>query len=476
MQLDMRTEFNGLDLGDCRRARRVKSIVKRLSSKPDQSFPQAMATRAETEGLYRLIESEDVTFEALSKPHQRETVARCKAHRTVLVAHDTTDFRFNGVGRRGLGRVSTSTSKAQGFYAHFSLAIADDGCREPLGVLAVERWARTEPATSTRIRAGELTQTEARKLPRESGRWSRGVQQAEAACADTGISPIHIMDSEADDYAIFCELTRLSRRFVVRGFHERVLAAQAKTLEHKLKLKEFVSALPIAFEVYADISKRKDRTFDSRRRQQKRSARVAQLAFSAATVRLQRPTTVEKDLPVELDLNVVHVRELGAPDGCEPVNWTLFTSEPIDTDDQILRVVDFYRARWVIEEFFKALKTGCAFEKRQLESLHTLENALGIFVPIAWGLLRLRSIARDYPDLPAASVLEPIEITVLQRMNLLSPKANPSARDALMAVAKLGGFLQSKGEPGWQILGRGYQELISLAAGFRLALKNWDQS
>jgi hypothetical protein len=472
MQLDMRTEFNGLELGDCRRARRVKSIVKRLSSRPDQSFPQAMVTRAETEGLYRLIESEDVTFEALSRPHQRETVARCKAHRTVLVAHDTTDFRFNGVGRRGLGKVSTSTSKAQGFYAHFSLAIADDGCREPLGVLAVERWARTKPATSTRIRAGELTQTEARKLPRESGRWSRGVQQAEAACAGTGVSPVHIMDSEADDYALFCELTRLSRRFVVRGFHERKLAAQVDTL----KIKEFVSKLPVAFEVYADISRRKDRTFDNRRRQQKRSARVAQLAFSAATVRLKRPPITEKDLPSELELNVVYVRELGPPDGGEPVDWTLFTTEPIDTDDQISQVVAFYRARWVIEEFFKALKTGCAFEKRQLESFHTLENALAIFLPIAWGLLRLRSLARDYPDLPATSVLEPIEITVLQRMNLLSPKANPSAREALMAVANLGGFLRSKGEPGWQILGRGYQELISLAAGFRLALKNWDQS
>ena len=79
----------------------------------------------------------------------------------------------------------------------------------------------------------------------------------------------------------------------------------------------------------------------------------------------------------------------------------------------------------MIEEFFKALKTGCAFEKRQIESLHTLENALAIFVPIAWILLRLRSIARDYPDLPATFVLEPVEVTVLQRMNLLAPSHWP---------------------------------------------------
>jgi IS4 transposase len=46
----------------------------------------------------------------------------------------------------------------------------------------------------------------------------------------------------------------------------------------------------------------------------------------------------------------------------------LYTSEPIDTAEQLLTIVDQYRSRWVIEEFFKALKTGCAFEKRQLES------------------------------------------------------------------------------------------------------------
>lgn len=43
--------------------------------------------------------------------------------------------------------------------------------------------------------------------------------------------------------------------------------------------------------------------------------------------------------------------------------------------------MDAYRARWVIEEFFKALKTGCNFERRQLESFQSLRIALAIFLP-----------------------------------------------------------------------------------------------
>lgn len=472
MILDMRAEFDGLALGDCRRSRRVKRIVKSLSARPDRGFPQAFADRAATEAFYRLVESEDVTFDALFKPHQRATASRCRDQGLVLVAHDTTDFRYKGVGRSGLGKVSTSTDKAQGFYGHFSLAVSGDGRREPLGVVAVQRWARTAPGVSTRRRSGELSQAEARLLPRESARWGKGVEQVESALAETGTALLHIMDSEADDFALFCQLTGSAQRFVIRGYHDRKLADPivARTI------KEFVTKLPIAFEVYTDISKRKVRTFDDRKRQQKREMRTAQLAFSAGVVRLKRSPHVEKDLPKELELNVVHVREVGVPNGHEPVDWTLFTTEPIDTDNQISSIVDYYRARWVIEEFFKALKTGCAFEKRQLESMHTLENALALFLPIAWGLLRLRTLARDYPALPAASALEPVEITVLQRLKLVPPSAIPTLGEALLAVAKLGGFLKQNGEPGWLVLGRGYQELITMAAGFTLALQNWDQS
>jgi hypothetical protein len=468
MHLDMREEFSGLELGDCRRTRRVKRIVRCLSARPDGSFPQAMASRADTEAFYRLVESEEVTFDALFAPHQRETANRCKDQGIVLVAHDTTDFRYKGAARSGLGRISTSTDKSQGFYGHVSLAISADGRREPLGVLAVQRWARTEPGVSTRRRAGELSRAEVRKLPRESARWAKGVKQVESVFAETGIALVHIMDSEADDFALFCQLHEASRRFVVRGYHDRKLAKPtvARTVN------ELAPQFPIAFEVYTDISKRKVRMFDDRKRQQKREMRTAQLVFSAGVVKLRRPSHVEKDLPRELELNVVQVREVNAPEGYEPVNWTLFTTEPIHTDSQISQIVDFYRARWVIEEFFKALKTGCAFEKRQLESIHTLQNALALFIPIAWGLLRLRTLARGYPDLPATSVLEPVEITVLQRMKLVPPRPNLTVREALLGVAQLGGALKKNADPGWLVLGRGYQELIAMAAGFRLALQN----
>ena len=474
MDLDVCAEFGGIELGDLRLERRAMHIVQRLSARPAHSFPKAFTSDAEREGLYRFVQNSGVTFEALISPHTRESVARCTQHDTVLVAHDTTDFTFKGEGRKGLGKVSNSSHSGQAFYGHFSVAISADGSREPLGTLAVERWARTGPTVSGRRKAGELSKADVRKEKRESGRWLEGVQQVEKTLKESSATPIHLMDSEADDFELFCRLIAQSHHFVVRGHHDRKLAEPvlgARTI------KAFVAALPIVFEMYTPISKRKMQQISDRKRQKGRPPRVAQLAFSSSTVCLKRPRHVEEELPPDIQLNVVHVREIHPPEGQEPVDWTLFTTEPVDTDTAITRVVDFYRARWVIEEFFKALKTGCGFEKRQLESLHTLQNALALFLPIAWGLLRLRTLARDYPHLPATRSLQPLEITVLRRMGLIrAENALPTMREALLAIAKLGGFIKWNGEPGWLILGRGYQELIAMVAGFKLARKRSDQS
>jgi hypothetical protein len=35
---------------------------------------------------------------------------------------------------------------------------------------------------------------------------------------------------------------------------------------------------------------------------------------------------------------------------------------------------DLYHRRWLVEEYFKALKTGCSLERRQVESYSALKN------------------------------------------------------------------------------------------------------
>jgi hypothetical protein len=143
----------------------------------------------------------------------------------------------------------------------------------------------------------------------------------------------------------------------------------------------------------------------------------------------------------------------------------LVTNEPIDTAEQVAAVVDAYRARWVIEEFFKALKTGCQIEKRQMESYEALLIALALFLPIAVRLLALRDAARTEPD-AACVALTATQLQLLRACGRRTMSETPSNKQVLLALAALGGHLRSNGPPGWIVLGRAFDKLLVLEQGW----------
>jgi Transposase Tn5 dimerisation domain len=120
--------------------------------------------------------------------------------------------------------------------------------------------------------------------------------------------------------------------------------------------------------------------------------------------------------------------------------------------------IEWYRGRWVVEEYHKALKTGCAMEQRQLRSAQGLRALLGFLAIVAVRLLQLRTIARTAPDTPATQVVEPEFVETVVRLR--GGRADRMTADQFWrAVAGLGGFLGRKGDgdPGWQTLWRGWQ-------------------
>jgi hypothetical protein len=144
----------------------------------------------------------------------------------------------------------------------------------------------------------------------------------------------------------------------------------------------------------------------------------------------------------------------------------LYTTEPIDTAAPVGRVVDSYRSRWIIEEFNSALKTGCAYEARQFESRQALLTMLGLSLPIAVQVLALRSHARSSPNAPATDLLSPLQIQILRKLGSRKLSAAPSIQEALFAVAGLGGHIKANGDPGWKVLHRGMQLLLTYEQGW----------
>ena len=121
---DIASEFRGALLGDRRRSKRLERIASELARNPGLSFPEAMGTEGQLEGLYRFLGNDEVKYEAVHAPHAAQTRSRCHAQDQVLVLHDTTVLRFNG-DREGLGRIHEAGG-AQGFRLHASLAVTPE--------------------------------------------------------------------------------------------------------------------------------------------------------------------------------------------------------------------------------------------------------------------------------------------------------------------------------------------------------------
>ena len=338
-----------------------------------------------------------------------------------------------------------------------------DTLRAPLGVLAVTSLVRKD-----RGAAGPPQPWRQRfQAPdKHSRRWRDGVTAARGRLAPD-VRAIHVMDREGDSYELFADLVEHGDAFVIRVHYDRRIAA-ADGVKTPDTLHGTTPPTDVVCERTVLIAPRPptDRPDAAARRHPVRAGRSAMLRFAARPVVLKRPDQYGRQVPATLALNVIHAWEVDPPAGESPIEWRLLTTAPIATVEQVLQVVDWYRTRWLIEEFFKCLKTGCAYEQRQLESLDTLLVALGLFLPIAWQLLLLRHLARDMPHASARAVLTSRHLQILRAASHGQLSATATVADALRLIARLGGHLRQNGEPGWLVLSRGMQTLRSMETGW----------
>ena len=455
-------EFEGVSLGDARLTARLQRIAVLAAGDPGESFPEQMGSVADREALYRFLANPKVTVPDVLRGHVQQTHARMAGHAVVRVVHDTTAFRFVGT-RTGLGIIR---GQVQGFLGHVALALTADETREPLGVLSVRPYIHADARAHRGLTQTQRMQaTHAKpRAAKESARWEQMALQVSAALP-AGVAAVHVMDQEADDYDVLAALQAAALHFVIRASpRRRTTGAQ--------RVRDVLAPAPATLFRTVPLTPRRPRDVArTKGRRPLRAEREATLQVRWQAVTLPRQCRSAAGART-LTVSAVHVWEPTPPPGEVAIEWMLFTSEPVHTREDAATVVDHYRARWVIEEYFKALKTGCAFETRQLTTFEGLVRALAVFIPLAWRLLLVRHLGRAAPTRPAAAALDTNQLQLLRKLldrrRYTLPPA-PTMRDTLLGIAALGGHIPNNGDPGWLVLGRGLNRFLEAELGWRLA-------
>jgi Transposase DNA-binding/Transposase DDE domain len=448
--------FGHAQLGDQRRAARLVDLTDQLCRHPGGTLPEKLHSPKDLKALYRLCACDAVTHEALMQSVRQAVLAECNHHSVVLIIQDSTelDYSTHKSLAEQLGQVGRRRGK-HGYICHSSLAVTAEG-RQVIGLVNQYLHRRVHVPK-------QETLAEKRDRPsRESRLWLRGTEglPAERRFVDIG-------DQGADTFEFLEHETHSGRRFVVRVHKPRKVNAGHKPVKSHRSLQEFARALPA-------IGGRITQVQAQARygRNPARPARFAQLSISATAVLVHPPHAkhgAHGDEPLPLWL--VRVWEANPPQGAKPIEWLLLTNEPVATLDDAQRVIGWYQTRWVIEEFHKALKTGCRVETLQFTATARLEPMIALLSTVATTLLNLRA-ASQLPDAKtrrATTVVDRAYVELLSQWRSGRVKAL-TVHEFYFALARLGGHQNRRCDkrPGWMILWRGWTALQTMMDGARI--------
>ena len=442
--------FGACELGDPRRTRRLMRVARRIADHPAGSFPTQMPEWAELKAAYRLFAADDVTFRAVALPHWEQT--RNAASGKTLVICDTTELNF-GSDREGLGR--TGNGIGRGFLLHNALMV-DAETSLILGIAGQTIHYRP------RKKLGKQNSSQSLNRDRESQVWGHVIDDIGPPSDDARY--VYVCDRGADNFEVFCRLQQQGDDWVVRAKKQRRnLITPAGEI---VSLLEFLPRLSLLGTYNLNL-----------RARPQQPSRVAQIEVRSARVLMPVPhhksPWVKSLAPNPVAMHLVHVREVNAPAKAEPVEWLLWTSLPADTFEQAWLVIEDYESRWLVEEYHKALKSGCQAKARQLQSASRLEPVVGLLSVVAVHLLQLKTMAVTDPTRAARSVVPRLWLAMLKaaRGRRLRRVHDLTIRDFYREVAKLGGFLgrKSDGEPGWITAWRGWEKLAALVRGAEIA-------
>ena len=426
-------EYGARTLGDARLRRRLVDMGRAWADRPGLSLPQVFATPAQQKGAYRLLSNARVTEEHVLDAHRQSTVDRCRLEPVVLAVQDTTMLNYSGLATsEGLAELGGGGKGVQGLPVHLTLAVTPTG--RPLGVLEMD--TRFRPPAPEQAETSERT------------RWLAGLDcAAELAqsCPDTRV--IAVCDREADMFSMLERAAGLDVELLFRSSRGAKRTARTEAEDPPADLWERLASQPVSSILELDLP--------ASGGARARAARTARLEVRSLRADLLPPRRCKERPPQTV--HAVSATEIHPPADTSPLHWVLLSTRPFQDAQEAVQALERYRRRWVIEEYFKVLKSGARIEERRLDHADDLRKCLAFDAITAWRVFDLDRLARVEPDRPAIRVLTREEIETLDllledlgshaRKHQTPDPERQTIRQTVINIGRLAGFQPSKRQP-----------------------------
>lgn len=424
---------------------------------------QCCAMHPEKIGSYRMLNNTKCGEKELSKALYNSCERNIQGQH-LLCIQDTTQVNYFSHKERikdldaNLGRIDKTTF---GYLCHPMLVI-DAEKNMPIGFSSVKLWNREWEKPEKEYKAY-------RKLPielKESFRWISSVTESRKNLPKEAVITV-IADRESDIYEALCSIPRENTHLLIRSSSNRLICQDDMLLFDKMQSCDIKHIYDI--EIKGNKS---------------RKSRIARISLRYATVDIKRSAGTIGDYPDSVRMNCIYVQESPetVPVGEEPIEWRLYTTHQLETIEQAMQCVQWYRARWYIEELFRILKSdGLDIESSQLETGLALKRLMFFCLQAAVQIMIIKiaydqkredcsaRIAFTDKQIQFLKILEPtLEGKTEKQKN---PFLDNSLAWAAWIIAKLGkwGGYTSQGPPGYITMKNGLDIFYIQSDAFFLA-------
>jgi hypothetical protein len=409
----------------------------------------------------RFLRNGSVTAREMAA-HAAEATAARVAGRDVIVIQDTSELVLGGRRARANGYGPVGKGGALGGLLLHAVVAVEAGTGALLGLVDLKVWNRK----GGKVKSRRLRRT----AQKESQCWIDGATRAGEVLAQAR-SITAVSDRGSDIYEHFARCPS-SLDQIVRACQNRQIEPDGENEDERAYLFAFIDSQPEQGRFTVTIPAAPGR-----------KARVEELAVRFSFVELRKPQNrAAADLPDTVALTLVDVRETSEPEDGEAVHWRLLTTHAVTCVSEAQRIVDLYRLRWIIEEFFRTLKTaGFNIEETDIGDPQAMTNFVAAAAIAAVTVMQLVQARDGTTEQTLADAFDPADQSLLEAISAqlegkTARQKNPHPKGSLAfvawVIARLGGWTGYYGKPGPRVMREGLHDFQRIKYGSNLNLQN----